>query len=63
MNYTNVLRIFYVEWKAIQKLSKEEAPDVPMLSKNLTPVRWMESIKDYLSHVFGVRDCQTIAVA
>jgi len=57
MNHTNILRGFYVKWEAIEKLSKEEKPYVPVLSKNVTPMKWMASFQDCLSRIFGVRMC------
>ena len=55
MNYTRVLRGFYQEWEALCSLAKEDKPDVPVLSKNVTPIKWLESFKDTLSRTFGVR--------
>ena len=57
MNYTQVLRAFYDEYEAIVKMSKSESPSVPHVSKNNTVIRWVESFKDHLSRVFGVRNC------
>ena len=62
MNYTNILRGFYQEWEALLKLVKEDRPDVPILTKSQTPIRWMESFKDCLSRTFGVRNCPIIYV-
>ena len=62
MHYTNVLRGFYQEWEALSKLVKEDRPDVPILTKSQTPIRWMESFKDCLSRTFGVRNCPIIYV-
>lgn len=58
MNYTLVLREFYVEWEAMKKIAKEDKPDVPLLSdsKHVTPLKWLESFKNALSRTFGVRD-------
>ena len=56
MHYTNVLKSFYVEWEAVVKLSKEDKPNVPKLTKHLTPIRWVESFKDCVLRTFGVRD-------
>ena len=55
MNYTQVLKGFYAEWESIIKLSEEDRPKVPMLSKNQTPIQWMESFKDCLYRTYGVR--------
>ena len=57
MNYTNVLRMFYSEWEAIEQLREEDKPEVPVLSKHMTPIRWLESFKDCTSRTFGVRNC------
>ena len=57
MNYSQVLRGFYTEWEAMKQLSKEDRPDVPALSKQVTPVRWIESFKDCLYRTYGVRSC------
>ena len=57
MNYTQVLKGFYTEWESIIKLSEEDRPKVPVLSKNQTPLRWMESFKDCLYRTYGVRTC------
>ena len=57
MDYTNVLRGFYVEWESITKLMEEDRPVVPVLSKNNTPLKWLESFKDCTYRTFGVRNC------
>ena len=58
MNYTQVLKGFHTEcWESIIKLSEEDRPKVPALSKNQTPLRWMESFKDCLYRTYGVRTC------
>ena len=55
MHYTSVLRGFYQEWEALISLSNEDIPDVPPLSKNLTPIKWLESFTDCMFRAFGVR--------
>ena len=35
-------------------LVEEHKPDVPTLTKNITPIKWLESFKDCLSSTFGV---------
>ena len=57
MHYSNILRKFHTEWEALKKLSKQDRPDVPVLSKIQTPVKWMESFTDFLSRIYGVRNC------
>ena len=55
MNYANVLRDFYTKWEVIIQQSKEDKPTVPVLSRNMTPVRWIESFKDCLFQTYEVR--------
>ena len=55
MHYTRVLRSFYQEWGALISLLKQYNPDVPVLSKNDTPIKWLESFRDCVSRIFGVR--------
>ena len=57
MNYSTVLRSFYVEYEALVKLSEEPQPDVPILQKNSSPLKWIESFKDFLYRSYGVRTC------
>ena len=59
MNYSSVLKGFYIEWEAVQKLIDEDKPSVPILNpkKGVTPLKWLESFKDCLFHTFGVRGC------
>ena len=57
MNYTGVLKGFYIEWEAIKEMISADAPKVPVLSKHQTPIKWMESFKDCLFNTFGVRKC------
>ena len=55
MNYTNVLRDFYTEYESVIALSTEMKPSVPVLHKNNTPLKWMESFKDCLFRTYGLR--------
>lgn len=55
MNYTNVLKAFYVQWEAIMTLANEDKPVIPVLSKHQTPLKWMESFRDAMSRLYGVR--------
>ena len=54
MHYTRVLRAFYQEWKELISLSKNDNPNVPVLSKNITPIKWLEPFTDCVSRTFGV---------
>ena len=62
MNYTIVVKPFYVEYESIVKLSEKDKPDVPVIHKNLAPIRWVESFKDCLYRTFGVRDVPLLYV-
>ena len=62
MNYNTTLRGFNAEWEALAKLSQEDRPDVPVLSKSQTVIRWMESFRDCLSRACGARNCPIIHV-
>ena len=55
MHYNNVLKDFYVEWKAIVAMSENDAPSVPCITKNNPPLRWTDTFKDYCLNTFGVR--------
>jgi hypothetical protein len=55
MNYTQVLKDFYIEYEAVIALAKEKKPDVPLLHKNSTPLKWIESFKDCLFRTYGIR--------
>ena len=55
MHFTNVLRDFHIEWKAMLSIAEQEAPSLPILSKNNPPLKWCESFKNFLYAIFGVR--------
>ena len=57
MNYSIVLKGFYDEFEAIDKMQEADSSTVPHLSKTNTVIRWVESFKDHLSRSFGVRKC------
>ena len=55
MQYTNVLKDFYIEWEALEQMEKQDVPKLPTLSKINIPLKWCESFKHYLYATFGVR--------
>ena len=56
MHYTNVLRDFHIEWKAIQSMVGSNSDQkLPVMSKNHPPLKGFESFKGYLYITFGVR--------
>jgi hypothetical protein len=62
MNYTTVLRDFYIEWEAVLTLNKEDKASVPVLSKQVPPLKWIESFKNHLYNTFGIRKCPLLYV-
>ena len=57
MNFSTVLRDFHTEWEAVVKLNKEDKADVPVLSKQIPPLKWIESFKNHLYNTYGIRKC------
>ena len=62
MNYSLVLKGFYSEYEAILELSKGDKPDVPVLHKNSTPLKWIESFRDFLYWIYGLRKTSLLYV-
>ena len=55
MNYSNVLKDFHTEYESVIALSDETKPSVPALSKNNSPLKWIESFRDCLFRTYGLR--------
>ena len=55
MNYTNVLKDFHTEYESVIALSNETKPSVPVLTKNNSPLKWIESFRDCLFRTYGLR--------
>jgi hypothetical protein len=55
MHYNNVLKDFYLEWKAITSMAAATPQDVPCITKNNPPLRWTDTFYDYCLNTFGVR--------
>ena len=55
MHYNNILKDFYVEWKAIIAMSDVDSHSVPCITKNNPPLRWTDTFKDFCLNTFGVR--------
>ena len=62
MNYSNVLKDFYTEYESVIALSEETKPSVPLLTKNNTPLKWIESFKDCLFRTYGLRKAPLLYV-
>lgn len=50
-----VVQRFHEEWKAIVDKKKKEIPDTPKLTKGLPVHKWLESVRNHLNQVIGVR--------
>ena len=50
-----MLRVFLSGTGDLGKLAQEDKPDVPFLSRNVSPIKWRESIKDSLSSTSGAQ--------
>ena len=62
MHFTQTLKGFWTEHEAISKLMKEDKPDTPKVTKNTTPLRWIESFKDCCYRTYGVHKCPLLYV-
>jgi hypothetical protein len=62
MNYLQVLKDFYTEYSAVLSLSKEPKPDVPLLHKNQSPLKLIDSFKDCLFRTYGIRQTPLLYV-
>lgn len=50
-----VVQRFHEEWKAIVEKKKMDVPDAPKLTKALAVYKWLESVRNHLNQVIGVR--------
>jgi hypothetical protein len=55
LQWTNVMRNFEIQWKALKVKQKEDPPETPKISKTLPVIKWTESFRDFLNRVIGVR--------
>ena len=55
MHYTNVLVVFYKHWIALKSKKDADDPEVPKITKQLTIVKWSESMIDFLHLIVGAR--------
>ena len=62
MNFSNVLRAFHIEWEALLTLNEEDKVSVPVLSKQVPPLKWIKSFKNHLYNTFGIRKCPLLYV-
>ena len=54
MQWTNVVKKFDDQKKALEEKVKADEPDVPKISKALQVIKWNEALKDYVHRIVGV---------
>jgi hypothetical protein len=55
MRWEHVMRNFGEQWKAIKASKKESQPEVPVISKALPVIKWIESFTDHCYRCIGHR--------
>ena len=55
MCWSNVMKNFEIQWKALKEHKEADDPDVSKISKSLTIMKWTEAFQDYLHQTIGVR--------
>ena len=55
MQWTQVIKNFEDQWKALKGCKEDDEPDVPKISKSLPIIKWTEAFQDFLHRVIGVR--------
>ena len=55
MHYTNTLKHFETQWKALVARTDETDPETPKITRNLKVTRWAEAFVDFLHRVNGIR--------
>ena len=54
MRWTNISKIFEIQWKALKDHKKEQDPEVPKITKSLPIIKWTKAFYDYLYRIIGV---------
>ena len=55
MCWSNVMKNFKIQWKALKERKEADDPEVPRISKSLPIMKWTEAFQDYLHRTIGVR--------
>ena len=55
MTWGSAVKNFAVQWKALEDKKKDDAPDVPLITKALPVIKWTEAFRDYLHRRIGAR--------
>ena len=48
MRWSNVIKNFEIQWKALKECKETDDPEVPKISKSLPIMKWTEAFQDYL---------------
>ena len=62
LKYDPVGENFWEQWTAIEDIKKEAQPDVPVVSKDLPMIRWIEAFLDHLTRCLGIRYIPLVSV-
>ena len=55
MRWTQVIKNFEDQWKALKGHKEDDELDVPEISKSLPIIKWTEAFQDFLHQVIGAR--------
>ena len=55
MRWSNVMKNFEIQWKALKECKQADDPKVPKIIKSLPIMKWTEVFQDYLHQTIGVR--------
>ena len=55
MRWTQVIKNFEDQWKALKGHKEDDEPDVPKISKSLPSIKWTEAFQHFLHPVIVVR--------
>ena len=55
MNFAGCLKDFQIEYDSIVRLSEQDEPDLPKISKDLPIMPWQAAFENYCSSIFRVR--------
>ena len=55
MRWTQVIKNFKDQWKALKGRKEDDKPDVLKISKSLPIIKWTEAFQDFLHRIIGAR--------
>ena len=55
MRWSNVMKNFEIQWKALKERKEAHDPDIPKICKSVPIMKWTEAFQDYLHRTIGVR--------